>query len=225
MQQMQQRFPRAAHKMHTITNGFDNVPVPPLRQAHEHKCLFRYVGVLNERRQPDVLLQALRLAIQAEPRLADEVHLELIGEIGEHADKPRRYGVEKQVSSLGRVEWLKSLSYMRGSDVNVLLQTIDEGADVISGKAFEYLAAAKPILAVVSPTGGDAWLIEQTRSGKCVAWTDPAGVAVAIREYHALWQKKALGQGAPADISRFSRRALTAELAAIFDSVLGRSSA
>jgi hypothetical protein len=42
-------------------------------------------------------------------------------------------------------------------DVNVLLQTVTAGTDVIAGKAFDYLASDKPLLAVVDPCGGDAW--------------------------------------------------------------------
>ena len=60
---------------------------------------------------------------------------------------------------------------MRGADVNVLLQTIASGTDVIAGKAFDYLAARRPILGVVDPNGGDAWLPTDAASmAKVVEW-------------------------------------------------------
>src|SRR5690606_39138860 len=56
--EMQARFP-GAH-MTTITNGFDERHAEPLRDVHPDKCLFRYTGVLNDRRVPDVLLEGLK---------------------------------------------------------------------------------------------------------------------------------------------------------------------
>jgi hypothetical protein len=62
-----------------------------------------------------------------------------------------RSGLADCVSALGRVSRMRSLALMRGADVNVLLQTIESGTDVIAGKAFDYLAARRPILGIVDP--------------------------------------------------------------------------
>jgi hypothetical protein len=76
--------------------------------------------------------------------------------------------------------------------VNVLLQTITEGQDVIAGKVFEYLSAQRPILAVVDPDGGDAWLLGRIGVGSVVSFREPNAVAAELRRYWQLWRRGAL---------------------------------
>src|SRR5690606_1122633 len=140
--------------------GYDDVQVEPLRDCSDDVCLFRYVGTLNERRTPDVLIEAFACAA-ADPEFRATAALELIGGAGGHQGKAS-LAPGCTVRFRGQVSRADSRRYMCGSDVNILLQTIGEGQDVISGKAFEYLHANKPILAVVDPNGGDAWLMRET---------------------------------------------------------------
>jgi len=215
---MHQRFaglPR--ERLLSITNGYDDTAVVPLRQISEHKCLFRYVGVLNERRKPDLLIQAFEIAAR-DPEFRSSTVLEFIGSAGAHASKASvTAGVE--VAFRGQVSRAESLRYMFGSDVNVLLQTISEGIDVISGKAFDYLHARKPVLAVVDPAGGDAWLMRTTGAGRIVGWTDVEAVASALTRCWRDWQagRRTLDAGSTA---AYQRRSLSGQLAAVFDDVL-----
>lgn len=220
--QMGERFPRATARMCTITNGFAETTEQPtaLRGVPREKLLLSYVGSLNARRRPDVLLGALQ-RLQRDPVLARDVRLQFVGGLGEHASRPRDFGVEDAVVDVGRVNQRDSVRYMHGADVNVLLQTITEGQDVIAGKTYEYLAARKPILAVVSPQGGDAWLLRDTGAGGIVPFDEPARVATAIEALHARWRAGTLPPGLDeVQLSRFSRATLTGELATVFDESL-----
>lgn len=218
LESMRERFPQLAReRLVTITNGFDPSPVTPLRDVPKEVCLFRYVGMLNERRQPDVLISAFALACE-DPELRASAALELIGSAGGHEAKVA-LAPGCRVRFKGHVSRAESLRYMFGSDVNVLLQTISEGQDVVSGKAFDYLYAGKPILAVVDESGGDAWLVREAGVGRIAPWSDVASVRSAIAECFRAWK---LGVPHPhTDVAdKFSRRALTGELASLFDDVL-----
>ncbi len=218
--EMQARFPRG--KMATITNGFDEREVTPLRDVHPDKCLFRYTGVLNDRRVPDVLLEGLKLAAE-DPEFRREVRLEFVGGMAGHEAKIERYGLDGLVDYRGHVAKVEAERLIRGSDVNVLLQTITTGQDVIAGKVYDYLAARKPILAVVSEQGGDAWLLKKTGLGIVVSFQDPPAVARAFRE---LWQRFRQGGrpvGPDVDLESFTSRSLTAELARLLDRVPSHS--
>lgn len=213
----------AAGRMTTITNGFADADVSPRREAPEDKLVFRYAGNLKGHRSPEILLRGLRRACDMEPALADEVTLEFLGGVEDFEGQVERCGVARQTAYLGYVSQVESRRYMRGADVLVLLQTIaGEGEDVIGGKVFEYLAARRPILAVVSETGGDAWLVRTTSSGVITGITDSQRVADA---FVALWRQWRDGRlqapQVPGGIERFNRRHLTGELAALFDEVLG----
>jgi glycosyltransferase involved in cell wall biosynthesis len=218
LEAMSQRFPELRRdQLLTISNGFEDGPLEPVRGMGTERCLFRYVGVLNERRRPDVLVRAFASAA-ADPEFRAAARLEFIGNAGGH-EGTARLAPGCDVHFRGQVSRTESLRYMAGSDVNLLLQTISEGADVISGKAFDYLRAQKPILGVVDPSGGDAWLLAETGAGQVVPWQDESAIAGALWAAFQRWksgERPALRQ----DTSRYSRRALTGQLAVLFDQIL-----
>lgn len=225
MREMQNRFPElSADKLRTITNGFNDADVAPLRNASRDVCLFRYVGSLNTRRTPDVILEALRMACDANPELAQDIRFEFIGGMAGHESKIDTYGLAEVVSDVGRVSFQDSVRMIRGADVNVLLQTITEGQDVVSGKAFDYLAARKPILAVVSESGGDAWLVSETNSGVVAPFDDANAVRAAIEQCWKKWKSGAGDFAIGEDVlAKYSRRSLTKQLAELLDDVLAET--
>lgn len=222
MAAMQQRYPgAAAAKMRTITNGHTGeVDISPLRSAPEDKCLMSYTGSLNPRRCPDVLLDALQ-RVSRDPEVAKGLRLQFVGGMAGHEPKIAAHGLQEQVLDVGQVSHHESLGYMRGADVNLLLQTITAGQDVIAGKTFEYLAARKPIIGVVAPDGGDAWLLRETGGGSVVAFDDPRAVADEMLRLWKLWKNGMLADSvAQVDMDRYSRRRLTADLAKLLDEAM-----
>jgi glycosyltransferase involved in cell wall biosynthesis len=207
-----------ASRIVSITNGFDNsennpIPIP---KHNDHQCRFCFVGNLTTNRNPQVLLHAFQLARQSIP--PDQLTLHFIGRISPY----EKLFDSNLVQHTPPVSQDQSRQFMRSADVLVLLQaTITQGADVISGKIYEYLAAQKPILAVVPETGGDAWLIRQTNAGLVTGTTDPNKIAHAIKHYWQFWkQNKLVSPVTPDQLDRFSRRNLTRQLAELFDQVL-----
>ncbi len=219
--EMEARFPRLRGKCLTITNGFsaDDEAIGALRGGFEGKCLLRHCGVLNDRRRPDILLRGLALAIDRQPALRSSIHLELVGDLGDHQRTLWRSGIADCVSALGRVSRTHSLSLMRGADVNVLLQTVASGTDVIAGKAFDYLAARRPILGIVDPKGGDAWLLRQTTGNVVVSCEREQDIAEAVAVLYARWTRGQLIRQS-GDLAVYERRRLTERLAGAFDRLL-----
>ncbi len=215
---MHSRFPNLPREnWRVITNGYDDEVVEPLRGVPDEKCLFRYIGSLNERRYPDSLIRGFELSCR-DPAFKAKAVLEFIGNAGPHARKAE-LAPGSAVHFRGPVSRRDSVRYMFGSDVNVLLQTISEGQDVVSGKAFDYLHAGKPILAVVDSSGGDAWLMRESGAGRVVEWSDPAAISAEFDACFAAFRAGARSLPGSA-ATRYSRRALTAELAQLFDEVL-----
>ena len=218
LEAMSRRFPELPReRLITITNGFEDGNVDPLRELGDDRCLFRYIGVLNERRLPDVLIRAFAAAA-ADPEFRAQARLEFIGKAGGHESKAQ-LAPGCDVSFRGHVSRADSLRLMAGSDVNLLLQTISEGEDVISGKAFDYLRVRKPIIGIVDPGGGDAWLLRETGAGPVASWQD---VEAIERELTAAFRRWRSGEALQLrqDVSRYSRRGLAAQLAAVFDELL-----
>jgi glycosyltransferase involved in cell wall biosynthesis len=106
-------------------------------------------------------------------------------------------------------------------DTEALLLIVPEaegrGASVVTGKVFEYLAAARPILAAVPPQGDAAKLINRVGAGIVVAPNDVDGLASAIRTLHGRWRTGTLNDVAlsPEVREGLSRRASVERLAQI----------
>ena len=81
----------------------------------------------------------------------------------------------------------ESLRLQRDSEVLLLLvpDAGGRGKGVLSGKVFEYLAAGRPILAVVPPDGAAADLIRETGAGVVLAPDDVDGIRRALEDLHA----------------------------------------
>src|SRR5207244_8733290 len=84
----------------------------------------------------------------------------------------------------------RSLELQRDSEALLLLipDAAGRGRGVLSGKVFEYLAAERPILAVVPPDGAAARLLEETGAGVVVPPDDVGALRDALAGLHARWR-------------------------------------
>jgi glycosyltransferase involved in cell wall biosynthesis len=208
--------------MVTIPNGFSNERADALRDAPEGKCTFLYTGKLERRiREPRILLEGLKIACR-NPEFAREACLEFAGSLGAFVTDVTDLELECNVRDLGYRPRRECLARIAGADVLVLLQTISGlGDDVISGKAYEYLAARRPILAVTSNSGGDAWLLREMNNGWITGLGNADTVAEGFLHFWRQWREGSLSSaGTSENLDRFDSRTLTAALANVFDEVL-----
>jgi glycosyltransferase involved in cell wall biosynthesis len=119
----------------------------------------------------------------------------------------------------------RSLALQRDSEALLLLipEAGGRGRGVLSGKVFEYLAAERPILALVPPDGAAAELLRQTGVGVIVAPDDVDGIA---RELEAMRDRWRAGKLEPAQLSeewkqKLSRRARVQDLADLLNRITG----
>nr|MBA2357294.1 hypothetical protein [Actinomycetota bacterium] len=112
-----------------------------------------------------------------------------------------------------------ALELQRDSEALLLLipEADGRGRGVLSGKVFEYLAAERPILAVVPPEGAAAGLLRDTGAAEIVGPDDVPAIGAALERLVARWRAGSL-EGTPLSAEvreRLSRRARTEELAAL----------
>ena len=110
----------------------------------------------------------------------------------------------------------ESLRLQRDSEALLLLvpDAGGRGKGVLSGKVYEYLAAGRPILAVVPPDGAAAALVRETGAGVVVAPDDVEGIRAALVDLQARFATGGLEpvELAKRDEDRLSRRARVEEL-------------
>ena len=117
----------------------------------------------------------------------------------------------------------ESLRLQRDSEALLLLvpDAGGRGKGVLSGKVFEYIAAGRPILAVVPTDGAAAELVRETGSGVVVAPDDVEGIKDALVELHTRFANGGLPsvELAKRDEDRLSRRARVEEMAALVEEI------
>lgn len=210
-----------ASKMSFICNGFDISTITdhsPDSQAGQHQILtLRYIGSLKGHRTPEPLVKAIK-SLRKAGKIGEELKFEVVGPVGPWENYLRNPDNEEFIKLRGSVPYDESLQLMRSADVLVLLQTLTEGADVISGKVYEYLASGRPILAIVPQDGGDAWALNYADTGFIADFQSPDMIQKQLEILYNKWQNSDFYRLTPAPPEQFDRRKLTAELADLLNS-------
>ena len=177
-------FKRRVNMRHyeTIPNGYDPADIPQDTSSVREQDAFviAYVGTYNLLTHPEGFVAALQ---QLRPSIPIEVHL--VGKVDSEAlEAYRAKGVS--VKGVPYLSHGKAIAYMQSVDVLMLaLPRVysDSAAGIVSGKAFEYISARRPILAF-GPTEGDlADLLNQTQSGRIFDHDDREGVLGFLNDH------------------------------------------
>ena len=196
----------------TITNGSDFDDFAGLRYERTDRFRLTHTGSFFGRRDPRPFLRAL-----ADSGLED-VTVRFVGDFrpGDR-EYVRELGLDDRVELIEYVPRRESLRLQRESDALLLLiPTADgRGRGVLSGKVFEYLAAERPILAVVPEDGAAADLIRESGAGVVAGPDDVAAIRAALTSLHERWRRGELEQPplSPEWRERLSRGARVEELA------------
>lgn len=209
-----------------VVVGYDPAESPRIeRQPHERLRLAYTGSIYPGDQRPDMLFAALDRVIRE--RGASNVPLELI-----LAGTGRDEELEASLASfpaaaracrfVGRVPPQDALRLQREADALVLLNCTnpspDEGTLSYPAKAFEYLNAARPILALPRDPGG--WgdrLLETTHAGTTASSADAA--AAVLAQWLSEWERTgSIGySGDRAEIERYSQPRQAAALGRLLD--------
>jgi glycosyltransferase involved in cell wall biosynthesis len=201
-----------------IANGCDFEDFDGLEYRPGERLRVTHAGSFFGRRDPRAFLDALA-------HTDGDVVARFVGGFPttyrEYAD---RLGLGERVEVVPHRSRAEVLALQRDSDALLLLIPDNEGRGrgVLSGKVFEYLAAGRPILAVVPPDGEAAALIRSTGAGTVVAPDDVEGMAAALSELDEQRRAGKLRE-APLDPEwrdKLSRRARAREYAELLEALV-----
>jgi glycosyltransferase involved in cell wall biosynthesis len=196
----------------TIPNGCDFDDFAGLEHVHGDRLRITHAGSFFGKRDPKPFLRALAASG------LDDVTVRFLGDF-RPADREvvHELGLDDRVELIPHVPRRESLRLQRDSDVLLLLipEAGGRGRGVLSGKVFEYIAAERPILAVVPPDGAAAQLVRDANVGIVAAPEDVDAIRDALVDLHARWRAGKL-DGTPLSQQwrdRLSRGARVEELA------------
>jgi glycosyltransferase involved in cell wall biosynthesis len=202
----------------TIANGCDFDDFAGLEYRPAERFRITHTGSFFGKRDPRPFLQAFRDAnLDAVVRF-----------VGDFRSSDREWAesldLGDRLELVGYLSRTESLRLQRDSEALLLLvpEAGGRGKGVLSGKVFEYLAAGRPILAVVPPDGVAAELVRETAAGVVVAPDDVDGMRDALVAMHAQFANGGLPavELSARDEERLSRRARVEEMAALVEEVV-----
>ena len=192
----------------TISNGSDFEDFAGLEYRRGERFRITHAGSFFGKRDPRPFLTALSRV--------DGVTARFVGDF-RSADREWSAGIIDRIELIPYAPHRKSLELQRDSEALLLLiaEAGGRGRGVLPGKVLEYLAAERPILAVVPPAGATAALLRETGRGVVVAPDDIDGIARELAALRDRWREGALEAAAlaPEWRTKLSRRTRVEELA------------
>ena len=211
--EMRERQPRG--EVVTIANGSDFDDFAGLDHHESPRFRITHAGSFFGKRDPRPFLTALN-----ESGL--DVQARFLGDFrSTDREWAEQLGLGDRLQLIPYAPRRRSLELQRDSEALLLLipEAGGRGKGVLSGKVFEYLAAERPILALVPPDGAAAALIRDAGAGVVVAPEDVVGIKAALLELHDRWREGALAAPPLSEEwrRRVSRRTRVDELARLLE--------
>jgi glycosyltransferase involved in cell wall biosynthesis len=203
----------------TIANGCDFDDFAGLEYARADRLRLTHAGSFFGKRDPKPFLRAL-----VESGLQDVT----VRFVGDFRPGDREFmeslGLSDRVELIDYVPRRESLRLQRDSDALLLLipEAAGRGRGVLSGKVFEYLAAERPVLAVVPEDGAAAELVRDTGAGVVAGPEDVPAIRAALVAMYAQWRDGRL-DGTPLSPEwrdKLSRASRVEELAELLKSLV-----
>ena len=113
---------------------------------------------------------------------------------------------------------MKTETFRRLAQSGLLLLLAEDLTLQVPSKAYEYLRAGRPVLALAPREGAVADLFATTGGGRVVDPTDSAGIEAVLREAYLGWSDgRDVRLPDQEAVSRFERAELTGQLAKVLD--------
>ncbi|RMH01178.1 MAG: glycosyltransferase [Chloroflexi bacterium] len=213
-----------ANRVVVIPNGYDpsDFEIAEPINPDPTKMTIVYTGSFYGRVQtPHYFLQGLCIAFDRGYLPKQAVQVYFVGSISQSIHRQLKVlNLTNTVKVTGHIPHQRSIGYLLSADVLLLVIGVAAGSNVVlTGKIFEYLAAGKPILALVPP-GAAADLLNEVGVGYIVPPDDPDAIAKAIADLYSAWQHGRLTVSPDqAVVARYDRRRLAGQLAKILDDI------
>ena len=206
-----------------ITNGYDG---GDFDQAVDPDGFFNIVhtGLLAADGNPLVFWKVLGDKALEDTSFKASLRLRLVGKVDREVyDAIAAAGLRDSVVDLGYRDHLAAVREQMAASILLLpLRNDPEYRPILPGKLFEYLASRRPVLGIGQEDGAMARVLADTGAGITAGWDNASSMRAFLDK---AWEQFQAGGVPPVagDITRFSRRNLTHELAALLDKVSGQS--
>lgn len=209
------------HNVHLITNGYDPDDMDQCAVARDTKFSISHIGSLPPNRNPKLLWRALSELSRSIPTFHDDLEIKLAGQVDQSVfDEIARYNLTQKLNYIEYIPHDQASLLMKQSAVLFLaINNSSNAKGILTGKFFEYLASGRPILAIGPLTGDVAQILKDSGAGEIVDYNELTRLVEIISGLYENYLRNDLDKS-PQGIEKYSRKNLTAELAAILNKII-----
>ncbi len=198
-----------------LTNGFDEADFSAIRYRKPEKFTIRHIGIVNEQRDPVPFIEALQQLIETDENFRTNTVMEFVGEVYQPFKDyvAARSALREWVQFTGNVTHEKVMEYYGSTSLLVLILTgYRDPHGFFPGKLFEYIATGVPVLGIGPVKSDAATVLQQTGTGTMVESNDVAEIKNLVLTAFNHWQTATTPNIKKADLSHYSRKAITGKL-------------
>lgn len=223
---LQSLRPPALAPAETIYNGFEGTSLPgcdaeaPAPLDARRRTLL-YTGTFFGVRRPEPFLEGLVQALRDDPSLPERWRVLLRTEL----DAPARERLAALplggiVSVEPPIPHAEALEEQRRADGLLLVLEHGPGSDImVSQKIFEYLAARRPVFALI-PAGACEALLADTGGAIVCTGLSPREIAPRLREFFSTIEDGTRSLASLESLQRYTREAQAKRFAELFESMI-----
>lgn len=213
---------------YTITNGYDQDDFIVKSATLEDDFTFTYTGVFSDEGNPLNFWTVLQELSSQDTSFANNLKIRLIGKTDKRIlDSIHSAGLDKNLINMGYLPHSQIAEWQTKAHVLMMpIRNEPEAGGILTGKFFEYLAAARPIIAFGPKDGEMASVLNKTMSGNIFDWDEKESLKQMISQYynHYLAMKKGEAKDISLRdekaISMYSRINLTGKMVEIWEDLL-----
>ncbi|MBK9308726.1 MAG: glycosyltransferase [Nitrospira sp.] len=149
-------------KLHVVTNGYDVDEMAAVRSHDFGHCAFVYTGIFYPpKRTISPFFAALKIFRESPRGNAKEWYFHYYGANDQHVrEQADRFGLSDRIVLHGRVTREQALSAVKGANLAIVITSVAEeetleDKGIVTGKIFEAIGLATPVLLIAS-MGSDA---------------------------------------------------------------------
>lgn len=204
-----------------ITNGYDESDYESCpEEATDGYFRISHTGLFAADGIPETLWLVLADKSEADEDFSNALRICLAGKTDSAViHSIRMAGLGEKLVDRGYQPHLEAVREQKRANILMLpLRMEPEYKSVLPGKLFEYLAARRPVLGIGQSNGAMAAILKECKAGTACDWDDYGGIKKFV---DAAWDEFREGRDdfKGEDISRFSRRRLSHEMASLLDSI------
>jgi len=203
-----------------VHNGYDDEDIVKVINPIDLDFSIVHIGSINAARNPKVLWIALHELLEDQSELKNRLKIKLVGNVEPivYADI-EKYQLSDYVEKIGYLSHKDAITFQQTSQLLLLLiNNTPNAGGILTGKLYEYMASARPILAIGPVHSDIATLLKETQSGFIVDFDDVVGMKSVILD---LFEKYKLGtlNSVASGYQQYSRKAQCGVMAKLLNSV------